>query len=80
MKDIFNQWIIIAKFRHIAGGKMKRRRKAVKARLISNVYRVEIEKMRTAGISYKKIAVELSRRHCKHFSVGWVWTCFKNNF
>ena len=55
---------------------MKRRRKAVKARLISNVYKVEIEKMRAAGFGYRKIAKELSRRHCKHFSTGWVWTSF----
>lgn len=57
---------------------MKRRRKAVKKRLIANVYKVEIEKMRAFGMSYKKIAVELSRRHCKHFSVGWVWKCFNS--
>ena len=63
--------------------KRKRKGNGKKARLIHNVYFVEIEKMRTEGISYKKIAVELSRRHSKHFSVGWVWTCFKsfkNNF
>ncbi len=59
---------------------MQRRRKAVKKRLIHNVYFVEIKKMRTAGLGYREIAKELSRRHCKHFSVGWVWTCFKNNF
>jgi hypothetical protein len=47
-------------------------RKKIKARLIQNVYYIEISKMRTAGLSYKKIAKELSIRHKKHFSVGWV--------
>ena len=61
---------------------MKRRRKAVKKRLIHNVYFVEIEKMRALGWGYRRIAQELSRLHSKHFSTGWVWTCFnfKNNF
>jgi hypothetical protein len=58
---------------------MRRRRKAVKARLISNVYKVEIEKMRVAGWGYRRIAQELSKRHRRHFSVGWVWTCYQNS-
>ena len=56
---------------------MKRRRKAVKKRLISNVFFIEIKKMRDSGISYKDIAKKLSVKHCKHFSTGWVFTCYK---
>ena len=57
---------------------MKRRRKAVKKRLISNVFFIEIKKMRDSGFSYKEIAKKLSVKHCKHFSVGLIFTCYKS--
>ena len=58
--------------------KRKRKGNGKKARLISNVYRVEIEKLLKDGFSYRKIAQELSHRHNKHFSTGWVWTVFNS--
>lgn len=53
-------------------------RKKVKARLLENVYRIEIEKMREDGMSYKNIARTLSIRHRCHFSTGLVFKCFLN--
>jgi hypothetical protein len=53
-----------------------RKRKKVKTRLLKNVYFIEMQKMRSAGLSYKKIASELSLRHKKHFSVGLVYKIF----
>ncbi|MHB8282538.1 MAG: hypothetical protein ACYDDE_07015 [bacterium] len=53
-------------------------KKKIKARLIQNVYCIEIDKMRDAGLSYKKIAKELSIRHKKHFSTGWVYENYRS--
>lgn len=57
--------------------KRPRKDNGKKARLISNVYSIEITKMRDSGMSYAEIAKKLSFKHRRHFSVGWVWKNYK---
>lgn len=58
--------------------KRARKGNGKKARLIQNVYSIEIEKMRATGLSYKAIAARLSKQHRRHFSVGWVYENYKH--
>ena len=50
-----------------------------KSHFIKTKLIVEIEKLRLAGNSYKKIAKILSLRFKRHFSVGLVHTIYNNS-